>query len=72
MIFFNIYFSTDLGFILEFPFLQFQLSAPVTYALILSVILLRIRKLIRKYKKNKIDKIIPSDFENDFEIDWSK
>ena len=74
--FFDVYFSLAHGFEIDFPFLNLWLSTQSILVVLISVILLRIRKILIDRKRNSVSKVsetnFTNEFENDFEIDWSK
>lgn len=72
MVYFDIYFSTREGLQIDFPFLQLEIPTYALAIVALSVVVLRVRKLIADRKRVAIRQTVASDFENEFEIDWSK
>ena len=70
---FDFYFSNVHGLILELPFLSLKISALAVYALIVSIVALRIRKVVVNRKQSKavtVEPSTPSVFDI-FENDWS-
>ena len=72
---FDIYFSLAHGFEIDFPFLAFWLPTELFLTIIVLVIALRIRKVFISRNRNSFSKVennFVNEFENDFDVDWSK
>lgn len=76
MNYFDIYFSINHGFEIDFPFFGMTLSTPAIAVIALSVVALRTRKILRDRNRVSVSKVsetnFTNEFENDFDIDWSK
>lgn len=70
--YFDIYFSASHGLEIDFPFFGMTVSTPVLAVAVLSVVALRVRKVLRDRKRVAVRQTVASDFANEFEIDWSK
>jgi hypothetical protein len=72
MIYFDIYFSARSGLQIDFPFLQLEIPTYALAIVAISVVVLRVRKLIADRKRVAIRQTVSSDFDSDpFDIDWS-
>lgn len=72
MTYFDIYFSIPEGLQIDFPFLQLEIPTYALAIVALSVVVLRVRKLIADRNRVAVRQTVPSDFDSDpFDIDWS-
>lgn len=62
--YFDIYFSVEHGFIIDFPFLDFKLSTAAIAVIATAVIALRVRKVLKNRKRAQIEMI------EEFESIW--
>lgn len=63
--YFDIYFSTAKGLIIDLPFLDLRLPAYACAIILFSIVALRVRKVLRDRKRANVNETVKSDFESD-------